>query len=159
MSRPNKQRKVFAEDHLAARIAAEREARGWSLEGLAKRMTDAGCPIDQSAIFKIERTTPRRRIVVDEMVAFSQVFGIPLEELLIPPSVAAGRETKRLVLEIVRLDRAIRPLTQARAAAVGAFLEHLETDPQLAKESRAFAEMVAEMDDDDPRLNEIYGSN
>ena len=152
--RPNKPRGIFAEDHLAQRVAAERDARGWTNDGLAKRMTDAGCPMTASAIFKIEKAEPRRRIVVDELVTFAKVFGLPLEELLIPPSLARGREIRRLVIEIVRLDRAIRPLIQARTAAVDAFTEFLKTDPQLAKELGAFAEM----DDDDPRLDEIYGT-
>jgi transcriptional regulator with XRE-family HTH domain len=159
MPRPNKRREIFAEDHLAQRIAAERDARGWTNDGLAKRMTDAGCPMTGSAIFKIERAVPRRRIVVDELVAFAKVFAVPMEELLIPPSLATRREMRRLALEIVRLDRAIHPLKQARVAAVDALIEFLDTDPQFAKQKRAFAEMVAEMDDDDPRLDEIYGSN
>lgn len=99
MPRPNKPRDVLAEDHLAQRIAAERDARGWTNDGLAKRMTDAGCPMNGSAIFKIEKGEPRRRIVVDEMVAFSRVFNVPVEELLMPPSVAASREFGRLVGE------------------------------------------------------------
>lgn len=98
MPRPNRPREVFAEDHLAQRIATEREARGWTNDGLAKRMTDAGCPMTGSAIFKIEKGEPRRRIVVDELVAFSKVFGVALEELLLPPEVAARKELAQLVI-------------------------------------------------------------
>jgi len=83
---------VFAEDNLAERIAAEREAHGWTNDGLAKRMTDAGCPMTGSAIFKIEKAEPRRRIVVDELVAFSRVFGIPIEQLLLDPELVAEQE-------------------------------------------------------------------
>ena len=50
-------------------------------------MTDAGCPITGSAIFKIEKSQPRRRIVVDELVAFARVFGIPMEQLTTAPEV------------------------------------------------------------------------
>ena len=85
--RQNKPRSVLAEEHLAERIAAERDARGWTNDGLARRMTDAGCPITGSAIFKIEKSQPRRRIVVDELVAFARVFGIPMEQLTTAPEV------------------------------------------------------------------------
>jgi len=99
VSRPNKPREVYAESHVADRIANERKSRGWSLEGLAKRMTDAGCAIDQSAIFKIEQGRPRRRINIDEFVVFSRVFAVPLDELLLPPEVVASKELGRLVIE------------------------------------------------------------
>jgi len=80
-------------------------------------MTDAGCPIDQSAIFKIERTTPRRRIVVDEMVTFSQVFGLPLDELLMPPELAVFKDLGRLVVEWDRARKATDEAGRARDAA------------------------------------------
>ena len=133
MPRPNKHREIFAEDHLAQRIAAERDRpdRKWTNDGLAKRMTDAGCPMTGSAIFKIEKGEPRRRIVVDELVTFAKVFAIPMEELLIPPGVAAARELKRLWLELGEIDKAIRPLVQARAAVVDAITEYAKTDPHL----------------------------
>jgi len=82
MSRPNKQRSIGAETRLAERIAVERAARGWSLETLANAMSECGCSIDQSAIYKIEKGEPRRRITVDELVAFSDVWAIPVERLL-----------------------------------------------------------------------------
>lgn len=97
MPRPNRQRAVYAEDHLAQRIANERTERGWTIDGLAKRMTDAGCNMTGSAIFKIEKGEPRRRIVVDELVAFSQVLGIPVDELLMPPETARKAEVLQLV--------------------------------------------------------------
>ena len=89
MPRPNPSRVMFTEDHLAARVTIERERKGWTLEGLAKRMTDAGCPLAASAVYKIEQGKPRRRIVVDELVAFSRVFGIPVDQLLLDPEMEA----------------------------------------------------------------------
>jgi len=89
MPRPNPRRVMFTEDHLAARVTIERERKGWTLEGLAKRMTDAGCPLAASAVYKIEQGKPRRRIVVDELVAFSRVFGIPVDQLLLDPEMEA----------------------------------------------------------------------
>jgi transcriptional regulator with XRE-family HTH domain len=47
-------------------------------------MTKAGAPMNQSAIWKIENGKPRRRITVDEAIAFAKVFEVPLDELLTP---------------------------------------------------------------------------
>jgi transcriptional regulator with XRE-family HTH domain len=87
--RPNPPRDVYAERYLAQRIARERESRGWTYESLASRMTAAGCPLNQSAIYKIERSDPPRRITVDELVGYSKVFGISVEQLLLDPEIDA----------------------------------------------------------------------
>lgn len=97
MPRPNQPRAVRAERDLAERIAHERKQRGMSYEGLAQRMTDAGCPINGSALYKIEHGTPRRRITVDELTALAEVFDLPIDELLLPPSLVLSREALRLV--------------------------------------------------------------
>ncbi|MEZ5116162.1 MAG: helix-turn-helix transcriptional regulator [Candidatus Nanopelagicales bacterium] len=85
MPRQNKGRSIGAEDALARRVKVERESRGWTPESLAKRMTDIGCPIQPSAIYKIEGGTPRRAVRVDELVALSQVFDIPMTSLVVDP--------------------------------------------------------------------------
>jgi transcriptional regulator with XRE-family HTH domain len=113
MPRPNRQRDVFAEENLAARITIERERRRWTLESLAARMTAAGCPLPQSAIYKIEQGRPRRRIVVDELVAFSQVFGIPVESLLVDPA-AGETPSEQLVKLLERLLIAHRARADAQ---------------------------------------------
>ena len=131
MSRPNKRRGVFAEAHLAQRIAAERDARGWTNDGLAKRMTEAGCPMVGSAIFKIEKADPPRRIVVDELVAFAKVFEVPLEHLLLPPEVAASQELTRLVLVLEHDDRGIRDRAEGANRGLGS-PAHLRGTPPRA---------------------------
>lgn len=105
---------MLAEEHLARRIAAERDAKGWTNDGLAKRMTDAGCPMTGSAIFKIEKGEPRRRIVVDELVAFAAVFGIPVDQLLLPPEAMVSREV------VARLMNWQHKQDAARAASLEA---------------------------------------
>jgi transcriptional regulator with XRE-family HTH domain len=131
MPRPNKRRVIFAEDHLAQRIAAERDAHGWTNDGLAKRMTDAGCPMTGSAIFKIEKAEPRRRIVVDELVAFAKVFAIPLDELLLAPEVAASKEATRLVLQWSEAAKAADPLIEAQNAAADAIDDYIAANPDM----------------------------
>jgi transcriptional regulator with XRE-family HTH domain len=82
MSRPNKKRSIGAETRLAERIVIERAARGWSIDTLANAMSECGCSIQPSAIYKIEKGEPRRRITVDELVALSDVWAIPVERLV-----------------------------------------------------------------------------
>ncbi len=87
MPRPNPPRTLAGEDTLRRRIAYEREQRGWSPAGLASRMTKAGCPIQQSAIWKIENAG--RQIKVTELLALQRVFDVPMEELFVDPDLVA----------------------------------------------------------------------
>jgi transcriptional regulator with XRE-family HTH domain len=152
MPRPNPPRDVLAEDHLARRIAAEREARNWTYDGLAKRMTDVGCPMNQSAIYKIEQVTPRRRITVDELVAFSRVFAIPVEQLLLPPEVAVNEEVGLRVLAWDRANDAMVVAQQAERQAwadLEAYVaEHPELKKRLGAMLRRWSEHFFEKDHD-----------
>lgn len=107
MPRPNGPRAIYSEVGLARRIAFERlgQKPPWSYEGLAKRMTDAGCAINASAIYKIEKSDPPRRITVDELVAFSAVFDVPIEDLLVPPGDLFVAEANRLAQELFAAQR------------------------------------------------------
>jgi transcriptional regulator with XRE-family HTH domain len=100
--RPGPPKSIGGEDDLALRIQREREKRGWSTAGLAQRMTEVGCPLNQSAIWKIENGQPRRRITVDEAIAFARVFGMTFEDLLIPWQVAQSTEAAKLWKQTVR---------------------------------------------------------
>jgi transcriptional regulator with XRE-family HTH domain len=72
------------EEVVARRVEQLRQVRKMTYEGLAQRMTDVGCPIQPSALYKIEKGSPRRRITVDELVALATVFEIALDELAAP---------------------------------------------------------------------------
>jgi transcriptional regulator with XRE-family HTH domain len=104
LPRPNPPRPLRGEANLARRVAFERQRAGMSTDGLAKRMTDLGCPIHQSAIWKIENGDPPRRITYDEALAFAEVFGLPLEELAIPPELV----TEQAVVELIDTYRKAR---------------------------------------------------
>lgn len=126
-------RSLYSEESVARRVAQERERRGWSYEGLAQRMTDAGCPINQSAIYKIERGTksrtgepgPPRRITVDELVAFSTVFDVPIGDLLLPPDLVAQEEARGLIDAWARSWAAADRARQDAQDALDALLVHL----------------------------------
>jgi transcriptional regulator with XRE-family HTH domain len=105
--RPNPPRSLQSEDNLARRIAYERDRRGWTYEGMAKRLTDAGCPIQGSAIYKIEKGNPRRRISVDELVALAKVFDVDTENLLLPLELIAEHDAINLIAELEKKYRAL----------------------------------------------------
>jgi transcriptional regulator with XRE-family HTH domain len=126
MPRVNPLRTLANERNLARRIAFERERRGWSYEGTAARMTAAGFPIQASAIFKIEKGQPPRRITVDEAVGFAAVFDIPLAELVIDPDVAAVQGVTELLDEW-------RQVTAERVAVVTTLDERSESLKQQVR--------------------------
>jgi transcriptional regulator with XRE-family HTH domain len=88
---------IGSERSLARRITYERELNGWKQATLARKMTDVGVPMNQSAISKIENDEPPRRITVDELVGFSLVFGIRADELLLPPELIADKAARKLL--------------------------------------------------------------
>lgn len=110
MPRPNATRSVESEANLARRIARERDARGLSYEALAKLMTDVGCPIQGSAIFKIEKGDPPRRITVDELVAFGLVFGVAPEDLLVPMELIEQRHAHELIEKLSGVSTQVEDL-------------------------------------------------
>jgi|GEM_PF-6237191 transcriptional regulator with XRE-family HTH domain len=79
------------EEFLAQRIEELRTKQGWSFADLSQRMGDVGCPIERSSLQKIERGKPRRKITVNELVAFSQVFHVTIPDLLVSPSYGGDR--------------------------------------------------------------------
>lgn len=136
---------LLAEEHVARRIAMERHRHGWSYEALASRMRTAGVPIDQSAIYKVERGTPRRRITTDELVGYAVVFGLSLDELTAAPELAAEESMRELTAEwrhvwvgreaererydqrLTALETRMRELASVSAAAREALELELET--------------------------------
>lgn len=108
MPRQNATRSIFAERSVAQRILYERKERGMSVEGLAERMKQVGCPIQVSALYRIENANPPRRITVDELVAFSEVFGIPVPELLLPLETVHRRAVVELALQLDTIVRDLR---------------------------------------------------
>jgi transcriptional regulator with XRE-family HTH domain len=149
MPRPNQPRSIASEESLARRIAYEREAAGMSYEGLASRMSRAGCPIQPSGLYKIEKAG--RRITVDELVALSQVFGVRVEELLLPPEAAAAREVTELLLAWNRAQDEAAHATQVEQEsweAVRAYVEqHPEVRESLEAILRKWSELYYESDD------------
>jgi transcriptional regulator with XRE-family HTH domain len=91
MPRPNKTRFRSDESNAARRIAFERDRRNWTNGYLAERLTAHGCALDPSAIYKIQKAAQPRRITVNELAAFAEVFGMSMQDLLIPPDAISER--------------------------------------------------------------------
>jgi len=77
---------LMSEENLARRIAWEMASRGWSQERMAKTMTDAGHPLNQSSVSKNVHPQDGKRsaVRVDDAIVFAKGFGVTLDELLIP---------------------------------------------------------------------------
>ncbi len=147
MPRPNAPRSLRSETNLARRIAHEREQRGMTYEGLAKRMTDVGCPIQPSAIFKIEKADPPRRITVDELVGFAEVFAVPVEQLLMPPEVLEAEALTDLFIAWESASRVLTAAKEEEAEARQAIEQYVASRPQteevLQRIIRAWADTWA----------------
>lgn len=81
------------------RLKEVRQGRGWSQGELAKRITDAGFPMHQSAVSKIEAAT--RATPVDEVFVLAVVLGVEIPELF-------GEEAQRNAAEIQVLRAHVR---------------------------------------------------
>ncbi|MFX0539556.1 helix-turn-helix domain-containing protein [Ornithinimicrobium sp. Y1847] len=131
MARPNPTRSIQGESNLAQRIALERRRQEWSYETLARRMTEAGCPINASAIYKIEKGNPPRKITVDELIAFADVFDQEVEDLLTPIDLYRKEHAKMVARKI---DEARDQLSNALAALANGYIEYFDLavyDPEL----------------------------
>lgn len=80
MPRRNQPRTIGADAAIREKVAgwleAEERSHGW----LATKMTEVGCPIDRSAVWRT--LTKDREINVNEAVAISIVMGVSVEVLL-----------------------------------------------------------------------------
>ncbi|WP_329133616.1 helix-turn-helix domain-containing protein [Streptomyces sp. NBC_01476] len=119
----------LAEDYIAQRVKLEREVRGWSTVTLAERMTAAGHPINQSAIWRIESGKPRRRVNLDEALGFCKVFDITLDDLTAAPGHIANPKVRRLVGEYVEQWKQWRALGKAMDAIQAELREYTEAHP------------------------------
>jgi len=131
MARPNLGRTLEGESNLARRVEIERRSRGWSYAALAEAMTRAGCTINASAIYKIEKGDPPRKITVDELLALAEVFDVEVEDLLTPVEILRKERAKNLLTE---LELARHTMARAMADLLRATAEYEllgATDPEL----------------------------
>jgi transcriptional regulator with XRE-family HTH domain len=100
------------ETNLALRIERLRREREWSYETLARKMTEAGCTISKAALYSIEQGNPRRRITVDELMAFAEIFvDGDVAELLTPMELVEQRRAHELIERLQGQDRRLGALS------------------------------------------------
>jgi transcriptional regulator with XRE-family HTH domain len=122
--------RLEGEENAAQRLKMERESRGWSTAEVARRMSEAGFPINQSSVWRIESADPPRRINLDEAIGFAKVFGLTLEDLIGPPEVFVDSTMRRLVaLFQEALDRA-QDMLDEMDRAEAAMHEYIEEHPE-----------------------------
>lgn len=136
MPRPNQPRAIASEQTVARRVAAEREERGMSYDGLASRMTAAGCAINASALYKIEKGSPPRRITVDELVAFSRVFETTVADLITSSETRVGERVRELVEEVHHAHSGLLLVEDAWFRACDQLAEFIVANPSEATSLR-----------------------
>ena len=117
------------ENNIAERVKLEREARGWSVVTLAEKMAEAGHPVGQSAIWRIESGKPRRRVNTDEALGFCKVFDMTLDELASPPGQMANPIIRRLVGEYVEMWKEWHALGKSMDGIQDQLREYTKANP------------------------------
>lgn len=130
MPRSNQPRTIAGEHAVSRRVAALREEHELSYRTLADDMAGVGCPIDSSALHRIEKG--ERRITVDELVAFGLVFGVPVDEMVLPPEVAASKEAIELWDEYQAKGEQFRRLRGELVASEQRLMEILDSRSSAA---------------------------
>ncbi|WP_410468680.1 XRE family transcriptional regulator [Streptomyces albidoflavus] len=87
----------------------------------------------QTAVWRIENGTPRRRINLDEALAFTRVFELPLEELMSPPLEGLDIDSRRLVQEAVEAFYETRDARDRLHRAVVAIADHIKAHPDSSR--------------------------
>jgi hypothetical protein len=96
-------------------------------------VTKAGVKMNQTAVWRIENGEPRRRINLDEGLAFGRVFELPLEELMSPPFEGIDMDGRRLVQEAVEAFYESRDAQDRLHRAVVATAEHIKAHPDSSR--------------------------
>jgi transcriptional regulator with XRE-family HTH domain len=70
--------------YFGARLRDERERRGWTQVEMARRLGEAGWPVNATVLAKVESTKEdvRRSVNIDEAMACAEVLGMSLDTLL-----------------------------------------------------------------------------
>jgi len=112
--------------------------------------TGDGCPINQTAIWKIENGEPPRRITYDEALAFAAVFDTSLDELSLDPEVYANKELQRLIDRLKsQVDAMVRTQKEAQESmgSIRAILSEQQPEFLVAMFDKELADSIeARMD-------------
>ncbi|MFW2512247.1 helix-turn-helix domain-containing protein [Demequina sp. SO4-13] len=104
----------------------EREKEGWTYQTLARKMDAAGCKVAISSLNRLEKDNPPRRVNVDEVLAFCEVFGLDFETMITAPS---SSEPTHIVVALQHYSDRVERLTHERG-------EVLRSEKQLLDRAR-----------------------
>ena len=128
------ERRERLESQFGQRVRAEREARGWSQEELARRLTAKGLPIHPTTVSKMEWDGKPRAVRIAEVIALAELFRVSTDELL-------GRSTPSPAdLARVTLLRRVRDVRRILAA-----LETMLSDALVGYAETAGADDLTEL--------------
>ncbi|MEY9943921.1 helix-turn-helix domain-containing protein [Kitasatospora sp. GAS1066B] len=125
----SKNPRLAGEENAAQRLKMERESRGWSTAEVARRMSEAGFPINQSSVWRIESGEPPRRINLDEAIGFAKIFGITLTELTGPSGGAVSAKMLHLFEVFQEAANAAQDALDAMDAAESALYVYADQHP------------------------------
>jgi transcriptional regulator with XRE-family HTH domain len=165
MPRIDPERTLANERNLAKRVEYERDERGWSYAGLARRMSDQGLPMQKSTIFKIEQGNPPRRISLDEAIGFARIFNLKLDEMLMPMPQVLNRRAAELTR---KYNRSLAALSDAVTELIALHVELLTLGRSGDDRDRTIFERSVEWlprmmitypmgDEDDPKTPDPIG--
>ncbi len=96
---------------VAAGVRQMREDRGWSQKHLSQRLTEAGWPLHQTNVSKLEAA--RRPIRVTDLEALAEVFDVPAVVFLWDMDQAGDDGRRRLEAAAAEVDYAQDQLISA----------------------------------------------
>lgn len=134
---------LMSEDNLARRISWEMNQRGWSQERMAKEMTDAGFPLHQSSVSKIvnPKDGKRRAISVDDAIGFARVFGVTVENLLIPFEAVLDSGIRDTLIRLEKIHQQREDLDREAAALATGLVQYArEAGPDAVDRNLASAD-------------------
>lgn len=132
------------QENLARRLAQLRARVPWTAGDVQRALAEVGCVVPRNAALRIEQG--KRQVTVDELVAFSKIYGKTVEDLLTPVELVGHDAAKRIaariddemgaVLDAVRrLGESLYHLRdlRTREPEAGDYLVEILAEPYLAE--------------------------
>jgi transcriptional regulator with XRE-family HTH domain len=127
-----------SEKYVIERIRDEMDERRWSQAELSRRMEESaregnGGVLAQGVLSKMLRGDRGRHVSIDQLITLSKVFGIPLNELLVPASTLANIRGWRYYFESLDTANDIRHLITENRERLADIRKLIETSPELSE--------------------------
>jgi len=131
------------QENLSRRLAQLRARKKWTAGDVQRELAKVGCDVPRNAALRIEQGT--RQVTVDELVAFSKVYGKTVEDLMTPVELVGHETAKGIAARIdremavaleslQRLGEALNALRELRKGEpeAGDYLVRILAEPYLA---------------------------